>query len=569
MKGFSDKKKNFNNQVKSTPDMEKEINQLKTQALNYQNKGELEKATRLYEILVDKKVKDYRVYLNYGILCQFQKNFKRSILMFKKSIKFHPDNQLAYFKIGFILNNTGRHKEALDYSIKSLNLKPKVWQSYILVIQIFENLNKVREAIDTANKANQIIPNNHLILANLGRLYGSLVEHKKAEEFYIKSISSNSTDPATLYGYAIQLLSIGEKDKGSKVLKKIIDISPTYTMAYFTLSRLVDTKKEPIYVNKILNFDENFFKDNINRYNLLFAKSYIYHRVKNFEKSELYLKKANVLKLIDKPNNSSKILKLSREIFESQEGRRYKPNKNCSEITNIFIVGLPRSGSTLVESVLGTNKKVSNLGENSIFFNSFNESNPFNLDKLSDIYSSKIRNLIKNKISTNKTLINYIYTPYILNNIHNSRIIFTFRNPLDNILSMYRAKFTGSGNEYSSCIISSAKVLLNHWIILQKYKEIFNDEIYFLNYDKLVQKPNIEIKKLIEWLNWEWDERYLNPETNEQAFYTASIVEVRSAINSKSLGGWKNYENLLKPAQEFFKENLEEIPTFFKNQFQI
>ena len=60
MKGFSDKKKNFNNQVKSTPDMEKEINQLKTQALNYQNKGELEKATRLYEILVDKKVKDYR-----------------------------------------------------------------------------------------------------------------------------------------------------------------------------------------------------------------------------------------------------------------------------------------------------------------------------------------------------------------------------------------------------------------------------------------------------------------------------------------------------------------------------
>ena len=98
---------------------------------------------------------------------------------------------------------------------------------------------------------------------------------------------------------------------------------------------------------------------------------------------------------------------------------------------------------------------------------------------------------------------------------------------------------------------------------------LFNDEIYFLNYDKLVQKPNIEIKKLIEWLNWEWDERYLNPESNEQAFYTASIVEVRSAINSKSLGGWKNYENLLKPAQEFFKENLEEIPTFFKNQFQI
>ena len=102
---------------------------------------------------------------------------------------------------------------------------------------------------------------------------------------------------------------------------------------------------------------------------------------------------------------------------------------------------------------------------------------------------------------------------------------------------------------------------------MQHYKEIFSDEIYFLNYDHLVTFPEKEIKSLTTWLNWEWNEKFLNPESNIQAFNTASIVEVRSKINNKSVGGWKNYRKLLEPAHDYLTSKRKEIPDFFRDQF--
>ncbi len=67
--------------------------------------------------------------------------------------------------------------------------------------------------------------------------------------------------------------------------------------------------------------------------------------------------------------------------------------------------------------------------------------------------------------------------------------------------------------------------------------------------------PISEIKSLIEWLNFEWDEKYLSPHLNKRNVNTTSKIQVRYPINKKSLAGWKNYKDLLKPVIEFLKEN--------------
>ena len=87
------------------------------------------------------------------------------------------------------------------------------------------------------------------------------------------------------------------------------------------------------------------------------------------------------------------------------------------------------------------------------------------------------------------------------------------------------------------------------------YKEKYSDGIYFLNYDELVNNPEKEIKNLITWLGWSWNENYLYPYKSKQAFYTASNVQVRSPINNNSVGGWKKYEGMLKKAKDYFLEN--------------
>ena len=87
------------------------------------------------------------------------------------------------------------------------------------------------------------------------------------------------------------------------------------------------------------------------------------------------------------------------------------------------------------------------------------------------------------------------------------------------------------------------------------YKDRFRENIYDLNYDFLVKNPQKEIKSLINWLGWEWNKSYLSPHLNKRAVFTASDIQVRSPINSKSIGGWKKYENMLKPSIELLSKS--------------
>ena len=232
-------------------------------------------------------------------------------------------------------------------------------------------------------------------------------------------------------------------------------------------------------------------------------------------------------------------------------------------LRDIFIVGLPRSGSTLVESIIGMNKDVHNLGENSILRNALVEYEKSDFSDVDEIYFNYSQNFSQKKYITNKMLSNYMHIPHILSKLKHSKVIYTFRNPLDNILSMYRAKFTGKGNEYSSSLIDSAKYYKYQFEIMSFYHEKYKNYIYFLSYDKLVSDPEPEIKKLIKWLGFEWNDFYLNPDKSQQGFFTASNVQVRSPINNKSVGGWRKYSELMQKPIEFFKKN-----KFLLNSFE-
>ena len=173
---------------------------------------------------------------------------------------------------------------------------------------------------------------------------------------------------------------------------------------------------------------------------------------------------------------------------------------------------MPRSGSTLLESILSLNSNVDDLGELNILEKSFLESKKVDQKlTLSELYLNKAnRQNINFKITTDKWLYNYQYSGIIAKQIPNAKIIHCYRNPLDNILSIYRAHFA-KGNVYSSSLIDCAKVYLDQEELMTKYKNRFKSTIYNFNYDLLVSNPNKEIKSLIDWLGWEWNDLYLSP----------------------------------------------------------
>ena len=87
------------------------------------------------------------------------------------------------------------------------------------------------------------------------------------------------------------------------------------------------------------------------------------------------------------------------------------------------------------------------------------------------------------------------------------------------------------------------------------YKNRHSSSIYEMDYDVLVTNPETTIKSLIKWLGWKWNENYLSPHNNQRTVLTASDVQVRSPINPKSIGGWKNYKEMLRPAMVIITQN--------------
>ena len=192
-------------------------------------------------------------------------------------------------------------------------------------------------------------------------------------------------------------------------------------------------------------------KSNRELINIFFARSNILHRQKNYKESAENLIAANNMKLKIKKSDANWLINKTNELNLITNNFKKNFQDSSKAPISIFIVGLPRCGSTLVESIISLNSQVKDLGEVNFFEEAFKECRKSNQDQLIfEVYRKKINFLNnKNTITTNKWLYNYQYSGIIANSIPNAKIIHCYRNPLDNILSIYRAHL-GVGNTFSS-----------------------------------------------------------------------------------------------------------------------
>tara|TARA_Y100000994_G_scaffold196561_1_gene166279 strand:+ start:163 stop:1599 length:1437 start_codon:yes stop_codon:yes gene_type:complete len=457
-----------------------------------------------------------------------------------KAIKFHQK--------GNILEATKYYKYLINQGIKDR----RVFCNYGLILL---NLGKFQEAELTYRKAITLDPNHANSYLNLGGILRNLGKFQEAEFTTRKAIKLDLNLVQAYFNLGDILIILGKFQEAELNYLKVIELNPDFVKAYYYLSKLKQSNDKKIWEKQL--FSKNILNNKSieDKVYIYFARANILHKAKKYLKSSESLHLANKLKLFLNPSKCNLLIKKSRFLQIKLDEK----NKNKKDYVNypqsIFIVGMPRSGSTLVESILSMNSNVNDLGEINILEESFLEwQKTEDKDDFSELYRKKIKN--KNnlsKISTNKWLYNYQYTGVIAQHIPNAKIIHCFRNPLDNILSIYRANFA-KGNTYASSLVDCAKVYLDQEKLMRKYKKIFKEKIHNLNYDSLVQNPNKEIKSLISWLGWEWEDLYLSSHLNLRTVSTRSSIEVRSPINSKSLDGWKNYKEMLKPAMEIITQ---------------
>ena len=387
-----------------------------------------------------------------------------------------------------------------------------------------------------------------------------------AELSYRKAIEIKPTYANAHCNLGNVFREIGKLKDAELSILKAIELNPNLAKAYFSLSILNSLSDNKSWQDRL--FSESILKNqrDTDLIDIYFARANILEENYNFSQASNFLKKANNLNRNIYGSDYSVISQKIESCYQSLEDNKTDLNQTKNIPIPIFIVGLPRSGKTMTESILDCNKKLIKCGEDPILEKAIkiylkakeNSLNP----SLSKLYFDNIAADIceKSFISTTNPM-NYLFIDLITSQIPTAKVIYCYRNPLDNIKEIYK-KNLGNRHTYSCSIVELAKLYIEVYSLIKEYQKRYKSKIYFLNYDNLVTNTGEEIKYLIDWLGWEINKKYLEPNLDQTTIKITGKID-QQRINKNEISSWKNYRDLLKPAIQIFNSN-----TKFRNLFK-
>ena len=477
--------------------------------------------------LLSKYKNSFKIFSILGNTFYNCKDYQKAILYYEKAKKINNSNGSIYYHTGVSYYKIKDYTNAIKNFKSSLNLHFYVDKSLYNIAICYSKLEDLESSIHYYKKNLLVDPNNYEALNNLANQYQIKGDFEKSIYYYEKSISLNET-----FTPGHRNLSLVKKyTQGDEHFQKLIQLN----------------------AQNDLNTDD--------RINLSFALGKAYEDIKDYLTSFKYYDKGNSLIKNDinynigtdenlfkgiKFHNSN--LKKQIEIFKN-EG---------NHLTPIFIVGMPRSGTTLVEQIISSHSKVKGFGELTFLSEGINKLKIFKkniinpekngLDELNEFYLNKIK-IFDDDIThfTDKMPQNFKWIGIILNCFPKAKIINIKRDEMATCWSIFKHYFTSkSGNKFSY----NLNDIGNYYKLYKNLMEFWNlnypNKIYTLKYENLIQKKDEEIKNILNFCELNWEDSCKEFHKNKRVIHTASSTQIRKKIYNGSSEKWKNFKPYLK-----------------------
>ncbi|KZR66018.1 TPR repeat-containing protein YrrB [Prochlorococcus sp. MIT 1306] len=521
-----------------------------------QEQGQLDQALAATLKAIELKPDHVDAHINLGSILIRQGQLDQALTATQKAVELNPNYADAHMNLGSILIRQGQLDQALTATQKAVELNPNYADAHMNLGGILLKQGELDQALTATLKAIELNPNlanahMHLgsILIRQRQLDQALTATQKAVE-----LNPNHTDAYTLLGMIHEMK--GDLRKGKDLFNKSLELNPSNLWSSYEMSKNLESTDEAISILSLIKRVPMMNRSSNDIIWFGLASSNCHHRLKDYGNSAKYLVEANNVKIKLFPSAKSELISLTKELLGEVNEQSFA--SSSSGEGRIFIVGIPRCGSTLTESILSINPLALGLGETGALPQAANELRSHNQNltpkTLEGLYLNILNiSLTADSITLDKNLYNYMHAGIVACNMPAAKIIHCRRNPLDNILSLYRSNL--QGNNYTCSLEDSAEVLISQEQAMLHYKRLFPASIYTLNYKDLANHPRDEIQRLLLWLGWEWDECYLEPNKSTRTIHTASVIQARQPINNKSVGAWKNYAEMLEPARRILIES--------------
>ena len=491
------------------------------------------------------------------------KNFEHVISKAKVILKKNPEYLILYNLIGSSYQNIGRYEDAINFFKNGLKLEPRNLAIMNNLAMAHKNVLEYKTAEKLYLKIIELDSAYINAYINLGNLKRDLNQFNNAINLYEKASKITNKNPIVYYSLALAHQGLGNFDRACEYAEKTLDLNPNFTRADHLISQSRKYHKEDNHYKKMKSKINDIDIKDFEKIDLLFALAKAEEDIGNIKDSFNFFLQGNKLRKKIIKYNISEEIKLLQDIKD-----RFDQFKNDNLFQNqennmIFILGMPRSGTSLVEQIVTSHSQVFGGGELPILSNIIKKNFINNNQLIKNEFSSIIndpniisqmqidyKNFISNfnhteKYITDKAPLNYRWIGFIKIIFPNAKIIHCKREPKNNCLSMFKNLFEG-GLNFTYDEMDLVKYYKKYEDLMSFWKKKYENTILEVRYEDLINNNEKEVKKIIKFCNLEWEDGCLSFHKNKTPIKTMSTAQARQPIYKSSLNSFEKFKDYLK-----------------------
>jgi tetratricopeptide (TPR) repeat protein len=497
--------------------------------------------------------------------------------MFEKAVAIKPEYLLAHLGIANVFRDQKRRPEAISRYRLALALNPKFAEAYHYLGVILLEQGRQAEAIAYLRKATSLKPDYNEAQLALAHALDSDGLVDEAIETYLSILEKSPRVGAAHNNVANLLKTQGNIDEAIVHYEQALELNPANVQAHYNLSRARKTSETKGGIKKMEKMLEKRDLPEPDRTNLHFTLGKIYDDLERYDEAFENFKKGNELDNRVPPFDTamheqmvSRLINIfSPNFFARREGFGSDSRRP------IFIVGMPRSGTTLTEQVIASHSKVFGAGEleqigqavNAIsaeisgsagYPDCANDLDAMTACRLGETYVTYINRLSDNSpFVTDKMPGNFMHVGFIASLLPNARIIHCKRQPMDSCLSCYFQHFT-SPMPFSVSLEALGKYYQGYERITNHWKKVLPDKILEVNYEDMVGDHEATTRRILAFCDLEWEDACIQFHETKRPVKTASTWQVRQPLYSTSVERWRHFESHLQPLKDALGESFQE-----------
>ena len=519
-------------------------------------------AKKLGKLLSQTKIStesDAEVHFNLGNTLMGLGRLSEAAASYNQAIALKPDYANAHNNLGSALQRLGRFSEAEASYNQAVALRPDDAELHNNLGSALQGLCRFSEAEASYYRAIALQPGFAQAHSNLGNTLLGLNRLSEAEVSYNQAIALEPEFAEAHKNLGLALTGLGRLAEAEASYNHAIALKPDFAEVYRHVTQIKKLCTQDARFLKMLELHRDESMSDKERCHINFGLAKVHEDIGDFERAFAHYAEGNELRKKLLGYDLSQDVELFSQIkgyYPRLEQSSFEAEKSSKEPIPIFIVGMPRSGTTLVEQIVSSHPLVTGAGElpyvelfGSAIATGASDVTPDDLRRFRAVYMEKLKDRSEGNLwITDKMPHNFRYLGLLSKAFPEAKFIHVKRRPEATCWGNFKTYFSNNRLGYAWAIDDIVTYYKLYQSLMEFWGNELDDKVYSVDYELLTDSQEPVTRKLIEFIGLGWDENCLYPEGNTRSVSTASSVQVRKKVYTGSSEQWRTYEPFLNGA---------------------